>query len=196
MIEARHLTKRYGKTVAVDQPVPLAQRPRAFTWARIAGLLVTIVLLTGLIYVGASSSSGTVSVPQGAHAGQLTMHPCTYPRRLPRRLRDARRARGPGRPPVAPDRAAGDPDPGSLIPPAGADLRPQRRPGRDQHDVPPSEPPGRPARCRHGRLPRRRRLFGAELSRGDGGAGELRRLPRQSVAERVLPGLRLVREAP
>ena len=33
-----------------------------------------------------------------------------------------------------------------------------------------------------------------ELSRGDGGAGELR-LPHQSVAERVLPGLRLVREA-
>ena len=79
MIKARHLTKRYGKTVAVDQPVPLAQRRRAFTWARIAGLLVTIVLLTGFTYLGASSSPGTVSVPQGAHAGQLTMHPCTYP---------------------------------------------------------------------------------------------------------------------
>ncbi len=78
MIKARHLTKRYGKTVAVDQPVP-AQRPRAFTWARIAGLLVTIVLLTGLTYLGVSSSPGTASVPQGAHAGQLTMHPCTYP---------------------------------------------------------------------------------------------------------------------
>ena len=77
MIKARHLTKRYGKTVAVDQPVALAQRPRAFTWARIAGLVVTIVLLMGLVYVGASSSPGTVSVPQGAHAGQLTMHPCT-----------------------------------------------------------------------------------------------------------------------
>ena len=25
MIEAKHLTKRYGKTVAVDQPVPLAK---------------------------------------------------------------------------------------------------------------------------------------------------------------------------
>ncbi len=44
MMKARHLTKRYGKTVAFDQPVPLAQRPRAFTWARIVGLLVTIVL--------------------------------------------------------------------------------------------------------------------------------------------------------
>ena len=78
MFEARHLTKRYGKTVAVDQPLPQAQRPRAFTWARTAGLAVTIVLLTGLVYVGASSSSGAVSVPQGAHAGQLAMHPCTY----------------------------------------------------------------------------------------------------------------------
>ncbi len=78
MIEENHLTKRYGKTVAVDQPVPLAQRPRAFTWARIVALLVTIVLLTGLTYLRVSSSPATVSVPQGAHAGQLTMHPCTY----------------------------------------------------------------------------------------------------------------------
>jgi pimeloyl-ACP methyl ester carboxylesterase len=77
MIEENHLTKRYGKTVAVDQPV--AQRPRAFTWARIVALLVTIVLLTGLTYLRVSSSPETVSVPQGAHAGQLTMHPCTYP---------------------------------------------------------------------------------------------------------------------
>ena len=52
---------------------------RSFTWARIAALLVTIVLLTGLAYLGVSSSPETVSVSQGAHAGQLTMHPCTYP---------------------------------------------------------------------------------------------------------------------
>ncbi len=51
MIKARRLTKRHGKNVAVDHPVPLGQRPRRFTWARIAGLLVTIVLLTGLIYL-------------------------------------------------------------------------------------------------------------------------------------------------
>ena len=79
MTGARHFTKRYGKTLAVDQPVPLAQRPRAFTWARIVALLVTIVLLAGLTYLRVSSSPETVSVPQGAHAGQLTMHPCTYP---------------------------------------------------------------------------------------------------------------------
>jgi pimeloyl-ACP methyl ester carboxylesterase len=52
---------------------------RRNTWARIAALLVTIVLLTGLTYLRVSSSPETVSVSQGAHAGQLTMHPCTYP---------------------------------------------------------------------------------------------------------------------
>src|SRR5271166_5302255 len=72
MIEEHHLTKRYGKTLAVDQPVPQAQKPRAFTWARIAALLMTFVLLTGLTYLRASSSPETASVPQGAHAGQLT----------------------------------------------------------------------------------------------------------------------------
>src|SRR3984957_2777032 len=52
---------------------------RRNTWARIAALLVSIVLLTGLTYLRVSSSPETVSVSQGAHAGQLTMHPCTYP---------------------------------------------------------------------------------------------------------------------
>ncbi|MFZ0248549.1 MAG: alpha/beta fold hydrolase [Acidimicrobiales bacterium] len=70
--------KRNAKTVAVDQPVQLDQRPKAFTWTRIAALLVITALLAGLTYLGVSSSPETVSVPQGAHAGQLTMHPCTY----------------------------------------------------------------------------------------------------------------------
>ena len=52
---------------------------RRNTWSRIAALLVSIVLLTGLTYLRVSSSPETVSVSQGAHAGQLTMHPCTYP---------------------------------------------------------------------------------------------------------------------
>ena len=67
-IDENHPTKRYGKTLAVDHPEPLVQRPRTFTWARIAALLVTIVLLAGLTYLRVSSSPGTVSVPQGAHA--------------------------------------------------------------------------------------------------------------------------------
>jgi pimeloyl-ACP methyl ester carboxylesterase len=78
MIEKNHPTKRYGKTVAVGQPAPLARRPHAFTWVRIAALLVIVVLLMGLTYLRVSSGPDTVSVPQGAHAGQLTMHACTY----------------------------------------------------------------------------------------------------------------------
>jgi pimeloyl-ACP methyl ester carboxylesterase len=60
-------------------PVSKSPPSRSFTWARIAALLVTIVLLTGLTYLGVSSSPETVSVSQGAHAGQLTMHSCTFP---------------------------------------------------------------------------------------------------------------------
>jgi len=78
MIEEHHLTNRYGKTVAVDQPPLLAQRTRTFTWARIVALLMSVVLLAGLAYLRVSSSPETVSVSQGAHAGQLTMHACTY----------------------------------------------------------------------------------------------------------------------
>ncbi len=58
---------------------PKSPPSRSFTWARITALLVTIVLLTGLTYLRVSSSPETVAVPQGAHAGQLTMHPCTFP---------------------------------------------------------------------------------------------------------------------
>ena len=60
-------------------PTPGTATARRNTWARIAALLVTIVLLTGLAYLRVASSPETVAVPQGAHAGQLTMHPCTYP---------------------------------------------------------------------------------------------------------------------
>ena len=60
-------------------PVSKSPPSRSFTWARIVALLVIIVLLTGLTYLGVSSSPETVSVSQGAHAGRLTMHSCTYP---------------------------------------------------------------------------------------------------------------------
>ncbi len=78
MIEKIHRTKRYGKTVAVDQPVPQAQSPKTFTWTRIVALVVIGVMLLGLTYIGFAPGDAAVSVPQGAHAGQLTMHPCTY----------------------------------------------------------------------------------------------------------------------
>ena len=65
-------------TATFDPPMDQTTVRRAFTWTRIVALLVTIVLLTGLTYLGFSSGS-SVTVPKGAHAGQLTMHPCTYP---------------------------------------------------------------------------------------------------------------------
>ena len=66
------------KTVAVDQPVPLDQRRRALTWARIVALVVIGVLLLGLTYIGFAPGDATTSVPAGAKAGGLTMHACTY----------------------------------------------------------------------------------------------------------------------
>ena len=51
---------------------------RIYTPSRIVALVVIGVLLLGLTYLRVSSSPATVSVPQGAHAGQLTMHACTY----------------------------------------------------------------------------------------------------------------------
>ena len=78
MSEEINPTKRDGTTVAVDQPRPPPQRPRAFTWARIVALAVIGVMLFGLTYIGFAPGDAAVSVPQGAHAGQLSMHPCTY----------------------------------------------------------------------------------------------------------------------
>ena len=51
---------------------------RIYTPSRIVALVVIGVMLLGLTYLRVSSSPATVSVPQGAHAGQLTMHACTY----------------------------------------------------------------------------------------------------------------------
>jgi pimeloyl-ACP methyl ester carboxylesterase len=65
-------------TATFDPPMDQTTVSRAFSWARIVALLATIVLLAGLTYLGVSSSSPE-TVPQGAHAGQLTMHSCTYP---------------------------------------------------------------------------------------------------------------------
>jgi pimeloyl-ACP methyl ester carboxylesterase len=66
------------QTATFDPPMGQTTVRRAFTWPRIVALLVTVVLLAGLTYLGVSSSS-PVTVPRGAHAGQLSMHPCTYP---------------------------------------------------------------------------------------------------------------------
>ena len=51
---------------------------RIYTPSRIVALVVIGVMLFGLTYIGFAPGDAAVSVPQGAHAGQLTMHPCTY----------------------------------------------------------------------------------------------------------------------
>ena len=51
---------------------------RIYTPSRIVALVVIGVMLFGLTYIGFAPGDAAVSVPQGAHAGELTMHPCTY----------------------------------------------------------------------------------------------------------------------
>ncbi len=50
---------------------------RAFTPARIVGLVLIGLVVLGLGYLRFAPGD-TVSVPKGAHAGQLTLHDCTY----------------------------------------------------------------------------------------------------------------------
>src|SRR4051795_156670 len=49
-----------------------------FSPARIVALVLIALALAGLAFLRVSSGSSTVSVPEGAHAGQLTLHSCTY----------------------------------------------------------------------------------------------------------------------
>jgi len=46
--------------------------------ARIAALVLIALALAGLGYLGLGSADSAISVPDGAHAGQLTLKPCTY----------------------------------------------------------------------------------------------------------------------
>src|SRR5579863_1717517 len=57
----------------------VAKSPRSFTSARIVALLLTAGLLLGIAYLRFAPKPEIISVPRGAHAGQLSMHPCTYP---------------------------------------------------------------------------------------------------------------------
>ena len=49
-----------------------------FTPARIVALALTILLIGGLAYLRFAPDGGSVSVPKGAHAGQLRLHSCHY----------------------------------------------------------------------------------------------------------------------
>ncbi len=51
---------------------------RIWTPGRIAGLLAIAVAVAGLLLVRSTGSGGATAVPSGAHAGQLTLEPCTY----------------------------------------------------------------------------------------------------------------------
>ena len=153
-----------------------------FTPARIVALALIVLLIGGLAYLRFAPDGGSVSVPKGAHAGQLTPAPLPLRDRegqLRRRLRHARRAREPRRPAVAADRAAGHPHP-----------RPSRRTRPSRSSASRAAPASRTCsfskasrlrrrpRRRPRRLPRRRRLVEARLPRGRVGAQPLDRLPR------------------
>ena len=51
---------------------------RLFRPTRIVALALIALAVAGLLFLHAASGSSDVSVPQGAHAGQLTLEPCTY----------------------------------------------------------------------------------------------------------------------
>jgi pimeloyl-ACP methyl ester carboxylesterase len=50
----------------------------AFTPARVVALALIGLTALGLAYLHFSTGTDSVSVPSGAHAGQLTLHPCRY----------------------------------------------------------------------------------------------------------------------
>jgi RND superfamily putative drug exporter len=62
-----------------EAPKPKApRRKRRLGFARITGLILIAIIALGLAYVKLASGGNTVSVPAGAKAGQLTLHPCHY----------------------------------------------------------------------------------------------------------------------
>jgi uncharacterized membrane protein YdfJ with MMPL/SSD domain/pimeloyl-ACP methyl ester carboxylesterase len=63
---------------AETKPAPARKRKRRLGAAKITGLLLIAVLAIGLAYMKAASGGDKVSVPAGAKAGQLSLHPCHY----------------------------------------------------------------------------------------------------------------------
>ena len=170
---------------------------RIYSPSRIVAMVVIGVMLLGLTYIGFASGDAAVSVPQGAHAGQLTMHPCTY----------------------ATEKGAMPADCGTLVVPENR-ANPRSRLialpvtrilARSSHPLAPifylNGGPG----MTNMTFPQANRLAAQHDVvmvgyRGVDGSSVLNcpevtaalensGLPRQSVADRVLPGLRLVREA-
>jgi predicted RND superfamily exporter protein/pimeloyl-ACP methyl ester carboxylesterase len=69
----------HDETEPAEAPKPKApRRKRRLGFARITGLILIAIIALGLAYVKLASGGNTVSVPAGAKAGQLTLHPCHY----------------------------------------------------------------------------------------------------------------------
>jgi pimeloyl-ACP methyl ester carboxylesterase len=62
----------------MDSSTHPAPRSGGFTAGRIVALVAIAALVAGLAYLRFAPGSDPVSVPEGAHAGQLVLHPCTY----------------------------------------------------------------------------------------------------------------------
>ena len=56
-----------------------ASTPRTFTPARIVALALIVVLVGGLAYLRFAPRPDSMSVPEGAKAGQIFLEPCSYP---------------------------------------------------------------------------------------------------------------------
>ena len=97
-------------------PAPQAQADARVPRASSASLIVA-VLAIGLAYLRFSPDGGAVSVPAGAKAGQLTLHPCHYGTEQGSYAADCGTLVVPenrARPALAADRTAGHPHPGQL----------------------------------------------------------------------------------
>ncbi len=72
----------HGELEVMDEPkpdpAPTRKRKRAVGAARITGLVLIAILALGLGYVKFTAGGDKLSVPVGAKAGQLTLHPCRY----------------------------------------------------------------------------------------------------------------------
>jgi hypothetical protein len=55
-----------------------AKTPRSFGTARILAIALMALAVSGLAYLRFAPDGGAVSVPKGAHAGQLKLDPCHY----------------------------------------------------------------------------------------------------------------------
>jgi RND superfamily putative drug exporter len=61
------------------EPEPAPRKPkRRLGAARVTGLLLIAIVALGLAYLKLASGGDKVSVPAGAKAGQLSLHPCQY----------------------------------------------------------------------------------------------------------------------